>query len=248
MQRPGPVAGEGNVSVACRGVVGAVPTSTKVGSVSRARYEEIIAGDRELIEVSIRRSSSSSATMLWRSSRCVRTAALYRRPARIPLVSARRWRRTRGCRRPLQPGAAEPADGEPVAGRVPGEGVSFEIHRIPEKLEDRFERITNPPQHPQDGALHSAPGDAQALGYGRRGALGAREEEFSSGLARISAREPADRRHSGELAFRVGRGTGPARRRRGKGHVRWSGVRRPLGDLGLRLCGEFGGQGGVVGF
>ncbi|WP_078913983.1 hypothetical protein [Streptomyces sp. NRRL S-37] len=24
--------------------------------------------------------------------------------------------------------------------------------------------------------------------------------------------------------------------------------RRPLGDLGLRLCGEFGGQGRVVGF
>ncbi|MCK1823893.1 hypothetical protein MTQ10_31095, partial [Streptomyces sp. XM83C] len=43
--------------------------------------------------------------------------------------------------------------------------------------------------------------------------------------------------------------------RKGGGVVLLDGVtsaevvyRRPLGDLGLRLCGEFGGQGGVVGF
>lgn len=37
---------------------------------------------------------------------------------------------------------------------------------------------------------------------------------------------------------------------RGHGKVTSAGVvyRRPLGDLGSRLCGEFGGQGGVVGF
>ncbi|WP_308117617.1 DUF6192 family protein [Streptomyces anatolicus] len=29
------------------------------------------------------------------------------------------------------------------------EGVSFEIHRILEKLEDRFERIVTPPKHPR---------------------------------------------------------------------------------------------------
>jgi len=30
-------------------------------------------------------------------------------------------------------------------------GTSFEIHRILEKLEDRFERIAKPPEHPRDG-------------------------------------------------------------------------------------------------
>jgi hypothetical protein len=30
------------------------------------------------------------------------------------------------------------------------EGISFEIHRILEKLDDRFERIKHPPRHPRD--------------------------------------------------------------------------------------------------
>ncbi|MFD9864819.1 DUF6192 family protein [Streptomyces alboflavus] len=42
-----------------------------------------------------------------------------------------------------------------TAGRWPrthrAEGVAFEIHRILEKLEDRFERITQPPRHPRSG-------------------------------------------------------------------------------------------------
>lgn len=42
----------------------------------------------------------------------------------------------------------------------------------------------------------------------------------------------------------------PSVRKPGLGAVTSAGVvyRRPLGDLVLRLCGEFGGQGGVVGF
>ncbi|MFE5138959.1 DUF6192 family protein [Streptomyces fagopyri] len=42
-----------------------------------------------------------------------------------------------------------------TAGRWPrehrAEGVAFEIHRILEKLEDRFEQIAKPPAHPRTG-------------------------------------------------------------------------------------------------
>ncbi|MFF5313690.1 DUF6192 family protein [Streptomyces massasporeus] len=42
-----------------------------------------------------------------------------------------------------------------TAGKWPAEhriaGVSFEIHRILEKLDDRFDRSQNPPRHPRDG-------------------------------------------------------------------------------------------------
>ncbi|WP_327749930.1 DUF6192 family protein [Streptomyces europaeiscabiei] len=128
-----------------------MPTSTKVGSVSRARYEEIIAGDRELIEVDTKiqfvigdhaleiepmRPHGGSLPAGGEDLFGVReTLEMYAEDVGVPYNQVRLNRQT--------------ASRWPAEYRV--QGVSFEIHRILEKLDDRFERITNPPRHPRDG-------------------------------------------------------------------------------------------------
>ncbi|MFE4825129.1 DUF6192 family protein [Streptomyces sp. NPDC056704] len=132
--------------------MGAIPTSTKVGSVSRARYEEIIAGDRELVEVDTKiqfvigdhaleiepmRPHGGSLPAGGEDLFGVReTLEMYAEDVGVPYNQVRLNRQT--------------ASRWPAEYRV--QGVSFEIHRILEKLDDRFERITNPPRHPRDGA------------------------------------------------------------------------------------------------
>ncbi|WP_306801484.1 DUF6192 family protein [Streptomyces sp. T12] len=123
-----------------------MPASTKVGSVSRARYEEIIAEDRKLIEVDTKiqfkigdhaleiepmRPHGGSLPAAGEELLGVReTLEMYAEDIGVLYNQVRITRQT--CSKwPAKHRAA---------------GVSFEIHRILEKLDDRFERITKPPQ------------------------------------------------------------------------------------------------------
>ncbi|MER6162930.1 DUF6192 family protein [Streptomyces sp. NPDC001868] len=128
-----------------------MPTSTKVGSVSRARYEEIIAEDRKLIEVDTKiqfkigdhaleiepmRPHGGSLPAAGEELLGVReTLELYAEDIGVPYNQVRLNRQT--------------ASKWPAEHRMAG--VSFEIHRILEKLDDRFDRIKEPPRHPRDG-------------------------------------------------------------------------------------------------
>ncbi|MEU6472511.1 DUF6192 family protein [Streptomyces massasporeus] len=66
-------------------------------------------------------------------------------------------------------------------------GVSFEIHRILEKLDDRFDRIQNPPRHPRDGVPRWTQDTAKRQ-------VGWRVDNFPSGHEAGSARMAAGRR------------------------------------------------------
>ncbi|MGW0583309.1 DUF6192 family protein [Streptomyces sp. NPDC002920] len=128
-----------------------MPTSTKVGSVSRARYEEIIAEDRKLVEVDskiqfkigdraleiepMRPHGGSSPATGEELLGVQETLELYAEDIGVPYNQVRLNRQT----------ASKWSAEDRIA------GVSFEIHRILEKLDDRFDRIQNPPQHPRDG-------------------------------------------------------------------------------------------------
>jgi hypothetical protein len=128
-----------------------MPAGTKIGNVSRARYEEIIAEDRKLVEIDTKiqfvigdhaleiepmRPHGGSVPASGEDLLGVReTLELYAEDIGVPYNQVRTNRQT--------------------AGKWPAEqrvaGASFEIHRILEQLEDRFERIAKPPEHPRDG-------------------------------------------------------------------------------------------------
>ncbi|MFJ4359077.1 DUF6192 family protein [Streptomyces massasporeus] len=118
---------------------------------SRARYEEIFAEDRKLIEVDTKiqfkigdhaleiepmRPHGGSLPAAGEELLGVReTLELYAEDIGVPYNLVRLNRQT--------------ASRWPAEHRIAG--VSFEIHRILEKLDDRFDRIQNPPRHPRDG-------------------------------------------------------------------------------------------------
>ncbi|MFD6286324.1 DUF6192 family protein [Streptomyces sp. NPDC060205] len=128
-----------------------MPADTEVGSVTRTRYEELVAQDRKLVldETKIQFKIGDDAGEIeplrpWGGShpgdeeeqRGVReTLETFAQDIGISYSQVRTYRYT--------------AARWPAGQRA--EGVSFEIHRILEKLEDRFERIASPPRHPRSG-------------------------------------------------------------------------------------------------
>lgn len=125
-------------------------TSARVGSVTRSRYDQLVAEDRDLVleETRIQFKIGDDALRIEpmrphggahpddedllgvRESLQMFAEAIgvtYNQ-VRIYRQTASRW----------------PADHR-------AEGVAFEVHRILEKLADRFERILTPPQDPQSG-------------------------------------------------------------------------------------------------
>ncbi|MFG2961585.1 DUF6192 family protein [Streptomyces sp. NPDC048291] len=136
-----------------------MPVSTKVGSVSRARYDELVGEDRQLVldETKIQFKIGDDALEIcplrdWGGSQPAanedlfgvrETLEMFADDIGVSYNQVRTYRYT--------------------AGRWPREhragGVPFEIHRILEKLDDRFERIASPPKHPRNGKLQWS-GDA----------------------------------------------------------------------------------------
>ncbi|MEU2685952.1 DUF6192 family protein [Streptomyces hygroscopicus] len=128
-----------------------MPANTKVGSVTRARYEEIITEDRKLVEADTKiqfvigdhaleiepmRPHGGSQPASDEELLGVReTLEMYAEDIGVPYNQVRLNRQT--------------ASKWPAEYRA--DGASFEIHRILEKLDDRFERIKNPQLHPRDG-------------------------------------------------------------------------------------------------
>lgn len=155
---PGLVVGEGIANAPVL-QVSCVPASVKVGSVTRQRYEELVAEDRQLVldesriqfkigddalEIESMRAHGGSQPAATEDLSGVRESlemfaediGVSYHQVRICRHAASRW---------------------PEEHRVAS--VPFEIHRILEKLEDRFERILKPPKHPRTGRFQWA-GDA----------------------------------------------------------------------------------------
>ncbi|WP_030786597.1 DUF6192 family protein [Streptomyces sp. NRRL S-920] len=125
----------------------------KVGSVTRKRYEELVAEDRQLVldetkiqfkigddalEIEPLRPHGGSQPATDEEPLGVRaTLEMFAEDIGVSYNQVRIVRQT--------------ASKWPPERRA--EGVPFEIHRILEKLQDRFERIVNPPRHPRTGKL-----------------------------------------------------------------------------------------------
>ncbi|MCC9738343.1 DUF6192 family protein [Streptomyces sp. MNU89] len=130
-----------------------MPASTKVGSVTRQRYEELVDRDRKLVldeskiqfkvgddalEIEPLRQHGGSHPSTDEEACGVRqTLEMFAEDVGLSYSQVRIYRYTAG---------KWPAEHR-------AEGVPFEIHRILEKLEDRFERILKPPRHPRNGRL-----------------------------------------------------------------------------------------------
>lgn len=129
-----------------------MPATTKVGSVTLQRYEELVAQDRKLVldESKIQFKIGDDALEIaplteWGGSLPAssegpgvrETLEMFAEDVGLSYSQVRTYRYT-SHRWPCEHRA---------------EGVPFEIHRILEKLEDRFERILKPPKHPRHGKL-----------------------------------------------------------------------------------------------
>jgi hypothetical protein len=133
--------------------VALVPASTKAGSVTRQRYEELVTQGRKLVldeskiqfkfgddalEIEpLRRHGGSQPATTEEPVGVPETLEMFAEDVGLSCNQVRTYRYT--------------ASKWPPEHRA--EGVPFEIHRILEKLEDRFERILQPPKHPRNGKL-----------------------------------------------------------------------------------------------
>lgn len=135
-----------------------MPASTKVGSVTLQRYEELVAEDRQLVldetkiqfkvgddalEIEPMRPHGGSQAADGEEPRVRETLDMFADDIGLSYDQVRIYRLT--------------ASKWPPERRAPG--VSFYIHRILMKLDDRFEKILDPPRHPRSGKLQWS-GDA----------------------------------------------------------------------------------------
>ncbi|MEV0259519.1 hypothetical protein AB0H82_35400 [Streptomyces sp. NPDC050732] len=124
--------------------------SAKVGGVSRARYDQIVSEDRQLVpdETKIQFKIGDDALEIcplrdWGGSQPAANEDLFGVRETLEMFAddiGVSCSQVRTCRYTVGRWPRDP--------RV--QGVPFEIHRILEKLDDRLERIASPPDHPRN--------------------------------------------------------------------------------------------------
>ncbi|MGW2818939.1 DUF6192 family protein [Streptomyces sp. NPDC001415] len=184
-----------------------MPARGRVGNVSRERYEELVAQDRQLVldETKIQFKVGDDALEVapmqdWGGSHPAASEApgiretleMFADDVGLSYGQVRTYRHT--------------------AGRWPHEhrhdDVSFEVHRILEKLDDRFELIANPPLNARTGRLQWT-GDAARRQAGWQVETPQSVQEKVEAIQdlpvdeQVAARAATDLLHRPEVAFRA---------------------------------------------